>query len=208
VNTLQALLIFAFVVLYALFLYWWGGTTRPLSAQESAEGIRQLRAVASGPDSLTHLDEVQQLLAQDDGREFVMFNAVRYRSKARYPQPQQQEWGDDPRLADKRYGKAIIGPLIKRACLPLFIARKTGQFVNVAQAPDWHYVALVRYRSKRDFLRFALEIESKSISVHKWAAIEQTHIFPVQPLISLFFVRLFVGAFWALTGWALAGSFA
>lgn len=205
---MQSLFVLAWVLLYVAFLRWWGGSARPLSAQETAEGIRQLRTVASGPDSLAHLDEVQQLLAQDNGREFVMFNAVRYRSKALYPEPHPPEWGDDPREADKRYGKAIMGPLIKRACLPFFIARKAGQFVNDAHAPDWHYVALVRYRSKRDFLRFALEIESKSISVHKWAAIEQTHIFPVQPLISLFFVRLCVGAVWALTGWALARSFA
>jgi hypothetical protein len=31
------------------------------------------------------------------------------------------------------------------------------------------------------------------VFVHKWAAIEHTHVFPVQPIISLFGVRLMAG---------------
>ncbi len=59
----------------------------------------------------------------------------------------------------------------------------------VGGGEDWHYVAMVRYRSRRDFLHFALAIERAGVSVHKWAALESTHVFPVQPLISLIFVR-------------------
>ena len=47
-----------------------------------------------------------------------------------------------------------------------------------------NYVAMVRYRSRRDFLDFALEIERGDIVMHKWAAIATTHVFPVQPLLS------------------------
>jgi hypothetical protein len=53
---------------------------------------------------------------------------------------------------------------------------------------------MVRYRSKRDFLRFALAIERGDISMHKWAALEKTHVFPVQPIVSLFLVRGLVAA--------------
>lgn len=186
-------------VVFLIFLRWWGGHSKPLTAQECAEGIRQLQAVAAGPHSLAHLDDVAQLLAQDDGREFVMFNAVRYRAQAQYPAG--SPFGTDPREADKRYGKAIIWPLLKRACLPIFIARRTGQFVNDAGVPDWHYVAMVRYRSRRDFLNFALAIESQGISVHKWAAIEQTHIFPTRPLLSLWGMRSMVAALLLLLSW-------
>ena len=191
--------------LYLLFLLWWGGRSQPLTSEETAEGLRQLRSVAAGPNSLAHLHEVEQLLALDDGREFVMFNAVLYRKQAQYPAG--MNFGADPREADKRYGKAIVWPLLKRACLPIFIARKTGQFVNDAQAPDWHYVAMVRYRSRRDFLKFALEIESKGISVHKWAAIEQTHIFPTRPLVSFWSVRSTIALVLAFICWMGLRSF-
>jgi hypothetical protein len=204
-STMQWTILAACAGLYLLFLLWWGGRGQPLTADETTEGLRQLRAVAAGSHSLAHLHEVEQLLAQDDGREFVMFNAVLYRNQAQYPAG--MNFGTDPREADKRYGKAIVWPLLKRACLPIFIARRTGQFVNDVQAPDWHYVAMVRYRSRRDFLKFALEIEGKGISVHKWAAIEQTHIFPTRPLVSVWSVRSTIALVLGCGGWLAMRSF-
>jgi len=50
-------------------------------------------------------------------------------------------------------------------------------------------VALVRYRSRRDFFQFALAIERSGHDVYKWAAIEATHLMPVQPVISFVWVR-------------------
>jgi hypothetical protein len=75
----------------------------------------------------------------------------------------------------------------------LFIARRSGNFVVPQGADSWHYVALVRYRSRKDFLRFAIESSSAEKFIHKWAAIEKTHIFAVKPIISLFAVRTVVG---------------
>ena len=155
--------------------------------------------MAHGTLSQAHLHEVEQFLSKDDGREFVMSNAVLYRKQALYPE--NSGFDLDPRAADQRYGKAIMWPLLKRACLLIFIARKIGQFVNDAQAPEWHYVAMVRYRSRRDFLNFAIEIEQRGISVHKWAAIEQTQVFPVRPLISVFSARLNMAVLCAFLAW-------
>ncbi len=197
-STNQIILV-TWAALYLLFLLWWGGRGKPLTAQETAQGVQQLHSVVSGPLSLAHLHEVEQFLAQDDGREFIMSNAVLYRKQALYPEG--SPFGSDPRQADQRYGKAIIWPLLKRACLPIFIARKTGQFVNDANAPEWHYVAMVRYRSRRDFLNFALDIEKQGISVHKWAAIEQTQVFPVRPLVSGFSARFDMAVVCALMAW-------
>jgi hypothetical protein len=195
----------SWAAVYLLFLLWWGGRGKPMTAQETAEGLQQLRSAMSGPLSLAHLHEVEQFMAQDDGREFIMTNAVLYRKQALYPE--NSGFGPSPREADQRYGKAIIWPLLKRACLPIFIARTAGQFVNDAHAPDWHYVAMVRYRSRRDFLNFALDIEKQGISVHKWAAIEQTQVFPVRPLVSGFSARLDMAVVCALLAWGTTQFF-
>jgi hypothetical protein len=57
----------------------------------------------------------------------------------------------------------------------------------------------VRDRSRRDFLHFAIATSKAEMFVHKWAAIEKTHIFPVKPIVSLFMVRTLVGlAFFAV----------
>ena len=55
------------------------------------------------------------------------------------------------------------------------------------------YKRQVRYRSRRDFVRFATRANQADKFMHKWAAIEKTHVFPVKPLISLFAVRTLVG---------------
>ena len=44
---------------------------------------------------------------------------------------------------------------------------------------------MVRYRSRRDMLKMALEIAGKGVDVHKWAALEKTQVFPVKPLFNL-----------------------
>ncbi len=187
--------------LYALFLLWYGGRGKPLTQDEIAQALRALGARSQQPGQSVLLDEVRTLLANDDGHEFVMHNLVRYRTRALYPPG--HDFGDDPRAADRRYGRAILWPLLRRACIVVFIARRSGSFIEPEGADPWHYVAMVRYRSKRDFLGFALDIERKDIVLHKWAAIEKTHVFPVQPMLSLVFVRGMVGVLLALIGTVL-----
>jgi hypothetical protein len=184
------------VLLFVLFWVWYGGSGKPLTEQEITEGLQALRA---NNDDAEKIAEVEQLLRKDDGKEFVMQNLVRYRPKALYP-PTYAHLGDDPRAADKRYGKAIVWPLVKNGNVMIFIARRSGSFIEPHGADVWHYVAMVRYRSRRDFLRFAVETERSDLFVHKWAAIEKTHVFPVKPLISLVFVRGAVAALLVLVG--------
>jgi hypothetical protein len=86
-----------------------------------------------------------------------------------------------------------MGDLLRYGNLLIFIARKSGDFVKPEGADPWHYVAMVRYRSRRDFVRFATRANQADKFIHKWAAIEKTHVFPVKPLISLFAVRTLVG---------------
>ncbi|HPU53881.1 MAG TPA: hypothetical protein PK359_20155 [Burkholderiaceae bacterium] len=201
--TAQTAVALALGALYLLFLRWYGGRGRPLQADEIERYIAELAARPQSEQSHGVLDQIRSLVADDDGREFVMQNLVRYRARASYPPG--YSYDDDPRAADRRYGKAIVWPLLRHGNLMLFVARRSGDFVRPEGADDWHYVAMVRYRSRRDFLKFALTIERDDITVHKWAAIEKTHIFPVQPVISLILVRTLVaGVLLAAGGLLLA----
>lgn len=179
--------------LYAGFLIWYGGNGKPMTADEISAGLRDLQATDTSEHATAAVEDVRQLLASDDGKEFVMQNLVRYRPKALYPPG--YHYSDDPREADKRYGKSVIWPLLRNGNLLLFIARRSGNFFMPEGADDWHYVAMVRYRSRRDFLRFAFDANRADKFVHKWAAIEKTHVFPVKPIVSLFAVRALIGLF-------------
>ena len=178
-------------LLYLVFWLWYGGNGRPMSSQEIEESLHKLRSTDPSRDNSEEIEDVRQLLMSDDGKEFVMQNLVRYRAKALYPEG--YHFSDDPREADKRYGKSIMGDLLRYGNLLIFIARKSGDFVKPEGADAWHYVAMVRYRSRRDFVRFATRANQADKFMHKWAAIEKTHVFPVKPLISLFAVRTLVG---------------
>jgi hypothetical protein len=179
-----------FVAIYIAFLVWYGGNGKPMTPDEINAGLRELQATDSSEHGRAAVEDVRQLLANDDGKEFIMQNLVRYRPKALYPPGHQ--YSDDPREADRRYGRAIVGDLLRNGNLMIFIARRSGIFIAPEGADAWHYVAMVRYRSRRDFLKFAMQANQADKFIHKWAAIEKTHVFPVKPIISLFAVRTLV----------------
>lgn len=200
------LVVLVLVAVYAVFLAWYGGRGRPLDAGEILRYTNALAACCRTEQDRQVLEQVRELVANDDGREFVMQNLVRYRAKAQYPPG--YNFDDDPRKADRRYGRAILWPLLQYGNHPVFIARRSGRFIEPDGAEPWHYVAMVRYRSRRDFLRFALRIERADIAVHKWAAIGNTQVFPVEPLVSLIFVRGAVAVLLVLAGVLAAGLLA
>jgi hypothetical protein len=53
-------------------------------------------------------------------------------------------------------------------------------------------VALVRYRSRRDFLGPCADLAKDRADVHKWAAIEVTEVFPVDARLSVTMIRVVV----------------
>lgn len=189
------------LAIYLVFLWWYGGHGVPLSRAEIDAALDDLKTQAKGEAAEHLLSELEQLLANDDGKEFIMQNLVRYRAQAMYPPG--YDFDPDPRAADRRYGRLILPHLLRYGNFPIFIARRIGRFVEPSGVDIWHYVAMVRYRSRRDFLRFARSIARDDIDVHKWAAIERTQIFPVRPLISLFAVRSMVAGILGIIGFAL-----
>lgn len=191
-------------MVYAAFWLWWGGNGQPMTREEVDAAIRELEATGGNTEHHQQvLNEIRELMASDDGKSFIMQNLVRYRPKALYPPG--TSYGDDPREADKRYGKSIMGDLLRHGNLLLFVARRSGSFITPEGADAWHYVAMVRYRSRRDFLKFAHDSSQGDKFIHKWAAIEKTHVFPVKPLISLFAVRTLIALFLFSLGATLMG---
>lgn len=197
----SAVILAALALLYAAFWVWWGGNGRPMTADERDALIRALTPENPTAHDLETLAALHTLVAQDDGKSFIMQNLVQHRPKALYPSG--HHYNDDARAADQRYGKAILWPLLKNGNVVIFVARRIGSFIEPEQADPWHYVAMVRYRSKRDFLKFAIDSNRNDIFVHKWAAIQKTHVFPVRPLVSLFAVRLTLALLFSSLGQAV-----
>jgi len=170
-----------------IFLAWYGGRTRPLGDGERSEFLELIRARGLDRDDPELFESLQRLLARDDGREFVMVNLIRYREKAAYPPG--SPYGDNAIEADKRYARAFFPYLLRYGNVPLFISRRSGSFIEPPNTPPWQVVAMIRYRSRRDFIRSVTAVLDKNVMIHKWAAIDTTHVFPVKPLFSFIAVR-------------------
>jgi hypothetical protein len=119
-----------------------------------------------------------------------MVNLLKFRKKALYADG--SSYDDDPMAANARYNRAIIPLLLKHGGIPVFDSLVQGRFIHPDGADDWDHVAMVRYRSRRDMLKMAIEVAGRGVDVHKWAALEKTQVFPVKPLVNLIFIRLTV----------------
>ena len=136
---------------------------------------------------------MRRLAEKDDGNEFIMVNLIRFRETSLYSKDSPWVAETDPMIADARYGDGVIPLLLKRGSLPVFVSSVSGGFINETTHDEWDMVAMVRYRSVRDMLQMMVEMSSTDLADHKWAAIEQTHVFPVKPKISLVSLRLMIG---------------
>jgi hypothetical protein len=191
-------------VLYAVFLLWYGGRSRPLSEDEVRAFLDVMRRQGLDRDDPELFASLGTLLAQDDGREFLMLNLIRYRQKAAYPPG--MDFGDSAVDADRRYGRAFLPWLLRYGNVPVLVARRSGSFIEPENAEPWQVTALVRYRSRRDLVRTAAAVAGRGVMVHKWAAVEATHVFPVRPVLSFIAVRTVVAMLFgvvALVAWNL-----
>jgi hypothetical protein len=189
-STSHIVITIFFVLLYLSFLFWYGGRSKPLSPVEVENMLSKMKHRA-GKQAQTEespiLDQFRHLTKNDDGREYYMVNLLKFRKKALYPEG--SPFGYDPLEANDRYNRAIIPFLFKHGGHPIFLGQVQGRFLHPEHANDWDQVGMVRYRSRRDMLKMAVEITGLGFDIHKWASLEKTQVFPVKPIVSLFFVR-------------------
>jgi len=180
---------------YLLGLSWYGGSGDPVKDAELESYIKALvsNADVRGRDTDKAVNYMRRLAEKDDGNEFIMVNLIRFRETSLYSKDSPWVAETDPMLADARYGDGVIPLLLKRGSLPVFVSSVSGGFINETTHDEWDMVAMVRYRSVRDMLQMMVEMSSTDLADHKWAAIEQTHVFPVKPKISLVSLRLMIG---------------
>lgn len=178
---------------YLAFLLFYGFPRTPLSEADIEAGLAKasaaMKAHGRAEDPLLR-QELVTLLRGDDGDEFINVNLIRYRKRAMYPPG--SPYDDDPRAADARYNAMVIPELLIRGGMPIFMGSTQGRFIHPEGADDWDTTALVRYRSRRDMLEMAVALAEKNGDIHKWAAIEKTHVFPAKTTFALYVPRLLV----------------
>ena len=91
---------------WLLFVYWYGGAGKPMSASEKERILSALTERLQGGSHADFIAQAKVLLDSDDGKEFVMHNSVLYRPVAVYPPG--KDGPTDPRAADRLNFKAAL----------------------------------------------------------------------------------------------------
>ena len=171
------------LVLYALFCLWYFNTKVPLTAEEIDKYVMATQSRLPEADP----DDIRKFLEKDDGREFIMQNMLSlHEGKVAHPQS-----GDltSPRQLLQLYFQPSMKSILKRAGHPVHQTVRLGGRIdawNCGKDQGYQVWAMVRYRSRRDFMISVTTTNFAHLHVFKQAAIAMTEAYPTNMQMSLF----------------------
>lgn len=168
---------------YGLFVYWYTGNGKPLSAAEVDMYMERMEARDRDP---ARMAATRRFLESDTGGEFFMVNLMNLRDQ---PLP----------VGDVQPGESS-GETLQRYTtdhMAQALRRRAGYFVVVGGAassnieqwgldydPEWRRAGVVRYRSRRDLMEITTDPRFIDRVQYKFAAMDQTFAFPIDPAIT------------------------
>ncbi len=189
------------LILYAAFRAWydnWGGPLKP------AEVEKYLALLAGSPGAAVNdRAAIRRFFEEDDGREFFMLNLVKINPHDA-PHPETGAPAPGAQLM-QRYVRAFMPALIARGGHPALAARPVGGYIdawNAASDPGWSVVGYMRYRSRRDLAKLAVDPRFHRMHPFKIAGTAATFSVPTQPMLQ----TLIGPRIWAALALALAAS--
>lgn len=167
----------------AAFLLWHMPLRGPLSDEEIDTALTSFTETAGA--GWASAEDFERFLRNDDGRPFVMINLVELRDAAAYPDG--HALASEARTgaqASAAYGRAMMPLLLQRGSYPMTLAQREATILSSlgAEAGTFDTLAVVRYRSRRDFLEMVTSPAFETAVVHKWASLENTLAAPASRL--------------------------
>ncbi|MGL4313591.1 MAG: hypothetical protein ACRCSO_06335, partial [Sphingomonas sp.] len=144
------------LALYLLFRAWYDNWRGPLTPAEIDRYLAAMddRMESTGNSAAT----LRAFLEADDGGEFIMLNLV----KAEMAPVADPAGGPDRPGFEllQRYARRFMPVLLRRGGHPAIVGRKIGGYIdawNTPADPGWTVFGLMRYRSRRDMLKLAID---------------------------------------------------
>ncbi|MEM7639064.1 MAG: hypothetical protein AAF269_08365 [Pseudomonadota bacterium] len=177
------------VVIFFAFSAWYGGNGKPITAEEGAALLDELRAnYANAPvGEQSFVTNMEAMIPNDDGKEFYAVNL------------EQLKDGPEAEAADAAYGRVVIPLLLARGAHPVFISERAGLMLG-DYGDQVDRVAVVRYRSLRDLIDMVNDPKMIAGGHHKFAALEHTEVFITRPFITFVQIRFLVALLLILIG--------
>jgi hypothetical protein len=170
--------------LYVVFRLWYDNWKGPLSSQEVNDFMNQVSDLKMSEYS--DPKDLRAFLEADDGKEFVMVNLVRvHTGELVHPHTGKPTKGID---LLREYGNSFVKVLVRHGGHPVLVMRKVGGYIdswNTPPDPGWHVAGSMRYRSRRDMMKLALDPSVRDVHILKTAATATTFSFPSQVVLGL-----------------------
>ena len=171
------------LAVYLVFRAWYDNWRGPLSQAEIEAFLAETAKTKVGE----HTDRavIRAFLEADDGKEFIMSNLVRV-----HPHEVPHPLNAKPTLGLnllQDYGRRFVKVLLAHGGHPMLVMRKVGGYVdawNTPPDPGWHVVGAMRYRSRRDMMKLAINPSLRQVHPLKTAGTAMTFSFPAQVMMS------------------------
>jgi hypothetical protein len=169
----ELILAAALVILYVAFWAWHSQGTGKLTQSEIDHYlaiIEKLPLPEMGVQAF--IARLRPWAHADDGKPVYMFNLIHFFAKLQMF-PGAPEFKGTPEQANARYEKSLIWLWLSHASYPTFIGvPQTRNLINMQPERTWGNVTIVRYPSRRTFLKLISHPTYARLAAYKFIAVE------------------------------------
>jgi len=179
------------LLFYAIFLLWYVGFQKPLSKIEIDYYIKEY---SKFDNSEAELIDLRNFLEKDTGKSFVMVNSILLKKKPDLVEGVKQ--GDTSLQTLINYYKPFMKMMLRRGGISIFrgrVASNSFDLINIENAEEWQISAINRFRSRRDFAEILIHPLFHEKHELKFAALDKSIAYPVDPWFQMGGFPLTVG---------------
>lgn len=168
-------LIFAavLVILYLAFLAWHSQGRGKLTQAEIDQYVAIIEKLPMPEKAVqAFIDRLRPWAEADDGKSVYMFNLIHFFPQLQ-PFPGAPDFKGTPEQANVRYEKSLIWLWLSHASYPTFIgAPQARNLINMQPERTWENMTVVRYPSRRTFLKLISHPTYATLAPYKFIAVE------------------------------------
>jgi|SRR5215471_16402658 len=163
----------ALMILYVLFWAWHSQGAGKLTQAEIDQYLAMVEKLPLPVKRVQEFTARLRLWAEaDDGKPVYMFNLIHF-----FPElqtfPGAPDFKGTPKQANARYEKSLAWLWLSHASYPTFIGvPQTKNLINMQPERTWENMTVVRYPSRRTFLKLISHPTYAPLAAYKFIAVE------------------------------------
>jgi hypothetical protein len=205
----ELILAAAFVILYLAFWAWHSQGAGKLTQAEIDQYLAIIEKLPLPEEGVqAFIARLRPWAEADDGKPVYMFNLIHF-FPGLQPFPGAPEFKGTPEQANAHYERSLIWLWLSHASYPTFIgAPQARNLINMQPERTWGNMTVVRYPSRRTFLKLISHPSYAPLAPYKFMAVE-LDLVPVSSGTLVPDLRWLVGGglviLFLLVGWLRAG---